>query len=368
MSDLRFTVTPRRPSDYLEEMLVRLDMSQAELARRASLSRKHIHDLVEKGAPVTPDVAGRLARATGRPTEFWLQVEAAWRAHEESQQRAAESASWTEWAERFPLSALNRRAVLPGNRASRPVVEALLDFFGVVDPDAFAEVWSTRRLAYRRGHDGDGDVAAVQAWIRLGELAAHQISCRPYDEDRLRSVLPELRSATRLPIDEGWAAARETLSQCGVALVLVEEFKPLTKINGAANWLKSDKVVVQVSSRTNRVDVLWFNILHELGHVLHDTKRTIRVGTDQSSPPAEEAAANRFAQRTLIPPEHESQLQTIYRQQPTLDMAERVGVGVHIVAGRLLNDGQLKYGQFGQRLLRHFDVETVEGLSQPIPR
>ena len=370
MSDLRFTVEPQKPGDYLEEALSRLDMSQAELARRASLSRKHVHELIEKGAPLTPDVAARISRATGRPTEFWLQVEAAWRAHEQSQHRTEESAGWVEWAEQFPLSALNRRNIMPGNIASRPVVDSLLDFFGVVDPDAFEKVWGRRQLAYRRGHDADGDVRAIQAWIRLGELAAHQVPCRPYDEDRLKQALPQLRAATERPVDEGWRTAREILSECGVALVMIEEFKPLTKINGAANWLKPDKVAVQVSSRTNRVDVLWFNIFHELGHVLHDTKRKIRIGqAGQASPPEDEAAADRFAQHSLIPPEHEPELRTIYKKQPTLDFAERLGLGVDIVAGRLLNDGQLKYQHgWGPRLLRYYGVEVVAGLAQPTPR
>lgn len=370
MSDLRISPTPVPPADYLAECLERLDMSQADLARRASLTKKHVHELLAGDTGLTPETAAKLSHATGRPTRYWLQVEAAWQAHQLRQERQQELSKWVDWVRLFPLSALRDRGVIPTASPSKSLVEQLLDFFGVASPEAFEDVWATRELAYRRGHDGAGDRFAVTTWLRLGEVAGHSVRCKPYDRKALQAALPSLRGLTKLPVNEGWRQARQLLREYGVALVLIEEFRPLTKINGAANWVRPDKVVVQVSSRTKRVDVLWFNVLHELGHVLHDPKGVIQVGTqEQRSDPEAEDAADAFAQRNLIPSSAEPELAQLYKRQPIEDFADRHGVGVDIVVGRLLNDGQLRYDQrWTTALLRHYDVIEAVGLGEPQER
>ncbi len=54
-------------------------MSQAELARRADLSAKHLKRLIESRAPLSTDVALRLERATDVPARFWLDRESNYR-------------------------------------------------------------------------------------------------------------------------------------------------------------------------------------------------------------------------------------------------------------------------------------------------
>lgn len=370
MSDLRISTAPVPPADYLAECLERLDMSQAELARRASLTKKHVHELLSGDTPLTPETAAKLSQATGRSARYWLQVEAAWQAHRLLQERQKQLSTWVDWARGFPLSALRDRGVIPSASLSKSSVEKLLQFFGVASPEAFEDVWATRDLAYRRGHDGEGDRSAVMAWLRLGELAAHSIRCQPYTRKALQVAIPFLRGLTRLPVHEGWGRARQLLRECGVALVLIEEFRPLTKINGAANWVRPDKVVVQVSSRTKRVDVLWWNIFHELGHVLHDPKGVIQISTqEQRSDPESEDAADAFAARQLIPSSAEPQLNRLFKKRPIEDFADQQGIGVDIVVGRLLNDGQLKYHhRWATALLRYYDLIHSEDFSDPRER
>jgi addiction module HigA family antidote len=371
MSDLRIAPPVVPPREYLQECLERLDMTQAELSRRASITKKHVHDLLAGGASFTPDTSAKLERATGRSASFWLQMEAAWQAAQLRKASDSQLAAWVDWARTFPLSALADRGYLPAKTPSKRVVSALLDFLGVASPEAFGDVWETKTLAYRRGHDGDGSKNAVIAWLRLGEVEAHSVQCEPFDRKRLTQSLPSVTALTREALNDGWRQARDLLRRCGVALVLVEEFKPLTKINGAANWVTPDKVVVEVSSRTQRADVLWFNVLHELGHVLNDPKGVIEVGTaeQQSSSDAEEAA-NRFAQRQLIPKAVEPALRSVYSRQQVIEFARHHEVAADIVAGRLLNDGQLKYEHaWPTKLLRRYDVRRSQsGLSEPLER
>lgn len=60
----------------LAESLAGMRMSQADLARTASLSPKHVSQLATGKVPISPDVAVRLEDALGVPAVDWLRADA----------------------------------------------------------------------------------------------------------------------------------------------------------------------------------------------------------------------------------------------------------------------------------------------------
>ena len=57
----------------------------------------------------------------------------------------------------------------------------------------------TRSLAcaFRTTKAYEAEPGALAAWLRLGEIAAQDIYCEPYDHKRLEDALPSLRALTR---------------------------------------------------------------------------------------------------------------------------------------------------------------------------
>jgi addiction module HigA family antidote len=64
---------PPHPGDILREDLIpRLGLTRAELARHLGIPRRVLADLIAERRPVTLDLARRLGQAFNNGTHFWL--------------------------------------------------------------------------------------------------------------------------------------------------------------------------------------------------------------------------------------------------------------------------------------------------------
>lgn len=66
------------PGEHLAEYLDEHGWSQAELARRAGLTPKHVSEIISGKNPVTPETALKLERALGLKAEIWLRLQSSW--------------------------------------------------------------------------------------------------------------------------------------------------------------------------------------------------------------------------------------------------------------------------------------------------
>jgi HTH-type transcriptional regulator/antitoxin HigA len=64
------------PGVTLSATLKALEISQAELARRTGLSTKHINQIIQGKAGISPPVAIKLEFLTGVPAKFWNALDA----------------------------------------------------------------------------------------------------------------------------------------------------------------------------------------------------------------------------------------------------------------------------------------------------
>lgn len=70
---------PTHPGEHLlEDFLIPLGMTQAELAKRIGVSYPRVNEVVKGKRGVTADTALRLARLFGTSAEFWLNGQLAW--------------------------------------------------------------------------------------------------------------------------------------------------------------------------------------------------------------------------------------------------------------------------------------------------
>ena len=63
---------------------------------------------------------------------------------------------------------------------------------------------------------------------------------------------------------------------CGVVLAFVPHL-PKTYVNEATRWIAPGMVMIEGSVRHPYADVVWFNLFHELGHILLHGKRRMYV-------------------------------------------------------------------------------------------
>ena len=271
------------PGETLAERLEELGMTQVELAARTGLSTKHINQIIQGAAAVTPETALLLEHATRTPARVWNNLEIAYR---EYLSRAAELERLTEdapWLDELPIRQLVSRGWIKKCPSPVEQLREVCTFFGVADRAAWMTVWH-KPTAYRTSKAFTSDPGAVAAWLRIGEIRAEEIDCLPYDRGGLLAVLPQLRQMTQERDPKVWFPA--LVSRCasvGVAVVAEPEIKG-ARINGAARWLTSTKALVQLSLRHKWSDIMWFTFFHEAGHLLlHD--RSVTYIDDLDSQP-----------------------------------------------------------------------------------
>src|SRR5258708_19513021 len=101
------------PGETLKETLEDLALPQADLARRTGLSTKHINQLIQGAASLSPEVAILLEHTTGVPAGVWNRLEAAWRTYLARQQEDKALAEKVHWPTNFPPPKLVNRTLRP---------------------------------------------------------------------------------------------------------------------------------------------------------------------------------------------------------------------------------------------------------------
>ena len=339
------------PGETLQELLEERGMSQRELARRAGLSPKHVNKLLHGLVPLSADVALRLERVTGTPARLWNAMEAGYRSDLARIQSKRDLAADLVWLRDFPVRELVERDILPTEPADKVSrLDQLLALFGVASVDALDDIYEDLACAFRTTKAYEAKPKALMTWLRLGELAAQDIYCEPYDRKRLEAALPVLRDLTVEDADVFRERMRDICAACGVAVVFVPEL-PGSRASGVARWLTPSKALIQLSFRYRTDDHLWFTFFHEIGHILRHGKTDVWIEATSSPDNPREAEADSFSRDILIPRPQAVELPSLKTADDVRSYAYRIGVAPGIVVGRLQHDELWPYSQ-GNELKR----------------
>ncbi len=321
------------PGETLREVTESLGMTQQELAIRTGLTVQSLNRIFNGGQPISYETADALELATGTPARFWNNLEARYRERLTALEKSASLAEDLAWLKTIPTLELIRRGAVQKGSDSSELLRNTLSFYGVSSVDAWRTLWERPALAARRSACFETLPGPAAAWIRLGELQAKGVECSPYNKERLIKALPELRRLTKEKDVQKMADAMQKLcAECGVALALVQEMKKVPW-NGATRWLTPEKVMVLLNLRGKGEDRFWFSFFHEIGHVLHDSKKDLLINDGSKTDPRE-VRADTFASERLIPSKYDAQIATIGTQAELTALAKKLDIAPGIVAGR----------------------------------
>jgi HTH-type transcriptional regulator/antitoxin HigA len=328
------------PGETLRELLDEKELTQRDLARRTGLSPKHVNRLLQGLVPLSPDVAQRLEHVTGTPARLWNRLEANYQSDLQRLRSDRDLEQYSAWLARMPVKELVKRATLPDEPADKVSrIDQMLSFFGVASIDAWDDVYASVACAFRQSKAHEAKPGAVGAWLRLGELAAQDVHCEPFDRRGLQAALPQLRALTNEPPEVFGPKMQQICAAQGVAVVFIEEI-PGARASGVTRWLTPIKALIQLSLRYRTDDHLWFTFFHEIAHVLRHGKTVVWIednSTSASDP--REAEADRFACDVLISPKDARELPQLKTDTAVREFSTRIGVAPGIVVGRLQHEG-----------------------------
>jgi HTH-type transcriptional regulator/antitoxin HigA len=344
------------PGEFISEELDERGWSQADLAEIIGKTPGMVNELIKGKRKVTPDIAEGLAAAFGTSAEYWTNLETAYqywllRRHRDQPPISQRKARLMSIA---PYRELIRRGWIEPSNDIDVLEENVLTFLGMhsVD-DTPAKIPHVARKSTSYAEVPP----ALYAYLRKARHIARGVHAQPFDIDRLRAALPNLKTLCKNCEDV--RLIPKLLAEAGVRLVIVEHLAG-TKVDGATLRLEDGSPVIVLSLRYDRIDSFWHTLMHEIGHILNEDWEIVDsnlVGEDATASdekPASESKADESAVEFLVP---QALLQTFVNNHSPLYYARDIqgfalSHQVHpgIVVGQLHHVGELKYNQFREFL------------------
>ncbi len=331
------------PGEVLCVELELRGMTQQELARRTGITPKHIISILKAKSAITPETAIKFERTLGMPVEYWLNLESH---YQEVLARVAEEEQLErdlDWLKHIPINAMAKLNWIEKVKDKKGQLVEILRFFGIANVGQWNEMWPYLNVAYRQNQTHEVFPEALSAWLRQGELEASNIVCEPYNKNKFREVLDQIRGLTTKDPSHFVPAMRELCSMAGVAVVFVPAL-PKTGVSGATRWLNKNKAIIQLSLRYKTDDHLWFTFFHEAGHILLHGKKELFLEGTNGLDMHKEHDADVFSEHLLIPAQKFSIFIVDRRFNKTsiTSFAKSIGIAPGIVVGQLQHNNLLK--------------------------
>jgi HTH-type transcriptional regulator / antitoxin HigA len=359
------------PGSTLEEALEERSMSQAELARRTSLSAKHINQIVNGKAPLTPETAARLEEVLGIRASLWNRLESNYREGLLRLELASPSPGQVAWLDSLPVKELQKRGHLPLSKSKPELIVAARRFFRVASEAAWDVVAPRPEVLLRQSSAHQVDRPALAAWIEIVRRRASTIETAPYSEQKFRECLVRVRAETISTRAEIGSWLEGECAVAGVRIVFEPEITG-ARVSGAAFWLTHEKPVIGLSLRGKQDDQVWFSFFHEAGHLLlHSGNKDNQwiddqdVGTSTTAKP--ELEADVFARDLLIEPKHAQQLLGLDSIVAIRTFAIETGLAPGVVVGRIQREASSQnkrafaFGNELKRPIKFGDYDAVRG-------
>ena len=333
------------PGATIREQLEIRGMNQKEFAVRMGLSEKHISHLINGKVELTYDVALRLESVLGLPARFWNRLEALYREQEARVYEELNIKKDKDIAKKIPYSKGANLGWLEKTKINSEKIHNLRQYFEV------ASLSNLQHIDYSEAKIDEEIDYEKMMWIQKAKIEARSIKTSQINIELLLDLLPQIRTLTREESFVFCKELKELLSQCGIALVLLENLDD--SFTYSMSFIDGKHIVLGLSINGQYVDTFWFNLFHELGHII--------LGHSKSDLNEEqEEEANSFANNTLIPfnefevfsKNNEFSIKSIE------DFAEKIGIDEGIVLGRLQKENYIRVNQFS-KLKKKYTISTT---------
>lgn len=348
---------PLHPGRILRQKLEEKGWTQEELAAITGRNRQTISGIVSGRNGVTPEMALALGAAFGNDPAEWLR----WSAEYDLATAEADTGPVERRALMYqlaPIRDMQKRGWIRDTDDLGTLEDDLASFFGCPLGEALQFPLAARRTVELQHLN-----IAERAWcFRARQLASLLPPTGAFSADRLPLVEARLRQLAAFP-KEARKLSR-VLSEAGIRFVVVEPL-PGAKMDGAAFWLDEHNPAIAISLRYDRIDALWFTVLHEFAHIKHGDQLSadadllregshgisVMLAQDEAEQRANEEAAN-----TLVPTrELDSFIRRVapyYSAERIVQFAHKLKIHPGIIVGQLQRRKQVGYSSLRDFLVK----------------
>ena len=330
------------PGRIIGEALSREGMTQKSLSERTGISEKHLSQVINGEASITVETALSLEKALGGSASFWINLEKNYQETRARVERQALLKPELGILSKFPYNEISKRGYVEQSTDREKRVDNLCKFFGV---NSLSYVSTTESAAFRTRLAAGVKSEIIATWLRCGELEARKQKLAEYCESSLKIASDKIKMLSRQKPEKFSEQTVQLLNDAGVALVYIAHF-PGSGVSGAVRWINKTPVI-QLSLYYPWADIFWFNLYHEIGHLLLHGKKGRFIEFDKkelASAKSKEDEADEFASNELIPAKHYAELlKEPLTKRNIVDFAASLGIHPGIVAGRLCHDKKVDW-------------------------
>lgn len=332
------------PGYYVAEIVEDMGITQDEFAKRLGTTGKTLSKLINGQISLSNDLAKKLSAMLGSSVEFWLNLQTAFEEKVIEIEHQKELDEQAVLVSMIDYSYFEKVAHLPAANSVSEKAANLCQYLVVSDLRILAQPDFLANFRTGISSVKEKNIVNAQAWLQTAINFAKQIKTEPFNAEKLKSYLPEIRNMTLQDPAVFLPRLRSIFSECGVAFVLLPHLKN-SGINGVVKWVAQDRVVLAMNDRRTYADTFWFSLFHEIKHVLQQKTKSVFVSTGSQEMRVLdvrlETEADDFAQNYLIPAKDYRRFAPNKYTSDSQIVAFAQSIGIHpgVVVGRLQHDG-----------------------------
>lgn len=262
-----FPIDQTTVGELLEDELAKRGWSQVDFASVLGRPAQFVSEIVTGKKEITRESAAQIGAALSTSPEFWLNLQDQFLLAQQGRDLNTQTKldgvrRRARLNELGPIQVLQKRGLLIGKTLDdlESEVQDLFELKSLDDEPRYA-------IAAKRANHGEDITPLQRAWVFcVRREARRQPPASAYSAVRLAELASALPRRIQGP--EDFAGLPEQLAYVGVRLVYVEAL-PGAKIDGCAMWV-GEHPVIGLSGRGKRFDIVFFALLHELAHILHE--------------------------------------------------------------------------------------------------
>jgi HTH-type transcriptional regulator/antitoxin HigA len=316
---------PKSLPDPVDAILFR--MEQQDLTPRSLIpyfgSRSKVSEVLSRKRSLTLSMIRALHEGLGIPARVLIQ--------ESSTPECEEELDWNN----FPIREMVARGWVEDS------LHAVKAFFSEF-PSPVQNAVLLRKTKHIRSAR-NMDTYALAAWVTRIIIRAKKVpGLTKYRKDSVNLNL--MRELAKCSVqDDGPSAACDFLAKHGIPLI-IEPHLPSTYLDGAAILVFSDRPIIGMTLRHDRLDNFWFTLMHELAHVaLHSGQENTEFIDDldtEAKDDSKERDADELASEALIPKSvwQISPASRVPSPEAAQSLAKKLEIHPAIAAGRMRHE------------------------------
>lgn len=326
------------PGETLKELLESKEMSQLELAARIDVTPKHINQIIKGKKSITSNMALKLSNVFSLKAGFWNNLQMI---YDEQREEIINIEKITqeekEIVKKAPTQDLIKWNYIKEN--PQTIEENVLFYRSFVGVSSLTNCSQTiESIQFRKSESLNMNPFLLAIWLKMCELETQNKEVEEINIQKLKELLPEIKSLINEDINEAIEKLSTLLASCGIAFAVIHNLKG-APVQGIVKYT-SNKILLCLTIRQKYADIFWFSLFHEIGHIINGRSEKTYVNFDNSEEKSDNYSSNFLINKKeyeIFLKENNFSLNSIFK------FAQKNNINEGIVIGRLLHDKIITY-------------------------